>query len=410
MISSLTDLEALLGQYDPGTVLIGPLLNHSINPGFRFFYIAGNGSKIYESVALGLDAQVQRADIVAELGGRFGQVTIFGSHLEMAHAAHTLWPNEETTRFLACAARETKRHPMKAITRDEIFDNGIVANTGTVGETLASSLSSASIIYWLSAVCGVAALVAGVIAGVGMGWIANKVAPPHIAAQLIAHNGDIDRSQTTAVTNSISPNQEANDARAARQTESGLAIAPPLSKAPEVAPPQAPAADDESASEPAKVPAAADAASASGLQAPLSQIASSNRAAAEEPTSEPPQTAHDQAETPSASVPQSPQSVTSAQAPAADDEPASEPAQVPATADAASASGLQAPLSQIASSNRAAAEEPTSEPPQAAHDQAETPSASVPQSPQSVTSAQVPAADDEPASEPAKVPAAADAA
>ena len=49
MINDLTDLEPLLAQYDPGKVLIGPLLNLSINSSFRFFYIAGNGPKIYES-------------------------------------------------------------------------------------------------------------------------------------------------------------------------------------------------------------------------------------------------------------------------------------------------------------------------------------------------------------------------
>src|SRR5205807_6260140 len=120
MINDLTDLEPLLAQYDPGKVLVGPLLNLSINSSFRFFYIAGNGRKVYESISLGFveaeaDAQLQRADIVARLENRFKEVKILGSQLELAQAAHTLWPNDETARFLATAALEAKLQPTRVV-------------------------------------------------------------------------------------------------------------------------------------------------------------------------------------------------------------------------------------------------------------------------------------------------------
>jgi hypothetical protein len=129
MINDLTDLEPLLAQYDPGKVLIGPLLNLSINSSFRFFYIAGNGPKIYESISVGFveletDAQKQRADIVARLESRFGEVQILGSQLELAQAVHSLWPNEETTRFLGTSALEAKLQPKSLAGREEGFDNG----------------------------------------------------------------------------------------------------------------------------------------------------------------------------------------------------------------------------------------------------------------------------------------------
>jgi hypothetical protein len=130
MINDPTDLEPLLAQYDPGTVLVGPLLNLSINSSFRFFYIAGNGSKkICESISLGFveveaDAQSQRADIVARLENRFGEVQVLGSQLELAETAHSLWPNEATTRFLATATLEAKLQPTRAVVRDKGFDIG----------------------------------------------------------------------------------------------------------------------------------------------------------------------------------------------------------------------------------------------------------------------------------------------
>jgi hypothetical protein len=129
MINELTDLDPLLAQYDPGKVLIGPLLNLSINSSFRFFYIAGSGGKVYESISLGFveaeaDAQRQRADIVARLESRFGEVKFLDSQLELAQAVHTLWPNDETARFLATAALEAKLKPMSVVGRNEGFDSG----------------------------------------------------------------------------------------------------------------------------------------------------------------------------------------------------------------------------------------------------------------------------------------------
>src|SRR5271166_3882454 len=129
MINDLTDLEPVLGQYDTEKILIGPLLNLSINSSFRFFYIAGKGSKIYESVALGFvdvesDAQRQRADIVAQMQSRFGEVKILDNQLELAREAHTFWPNEETARFLATAALESKLQINTAVGRNESSENG----------------------------------------------------------------------------------------------------------------------------------------------------------------------------------------------------------------------------------------------------------------------------------------------
>ena len=104
MIHDLADLEPLLRQYHPEKVLVGPLLNLWTNSSFRVFKIAGSGGKIYETVGLGFvkveaDAQLRRADIVAVLESRFGEVQTFDSQLEMAQAAHTLWANDETAGF-----------------------------------------------------------------------------------------------------------------------------------------------------------------------------------------------------------------------------------------------------------------------------------------------------------------------
>src|ERR1700733_9891085 len=117
MINNLIDVEPLLGQYDPGMILVGPLLNLSINSGNRYFYIAGNGSKVYETISLFVEvetnAQTQRADFIKKLESRFAEVLTFDSHLEMAHAVHTRWPNEETAKFLALAEQEAKPKPTK---------------------------------------------------------------------------------------------------------------------------------------------------------------------------------------------------------------------------------------------------------------------------------------------------------
>src|SRR5580704_4381428 len=97
MITNPSDLEPLLGQYEPGLILVGPLLSYSIG-GYRYFYIAANGSKVYETVGLGVfeneaDAEAKRADIIATLKSRFTEVLTFDTHREMAHAANTRWPN-----------------------------------------------------------------------------------------------------------------------------------------------------------------------------------------------------------------------------------------------------------------------------------------------------------------------------
>src|SRR4029077_15778001 len=105
MINDLVDLDRVLDQYDAGRALVGPVLNLSINSSFRFFYIAGNGAKIYQSIGLGFieaepEAERQRGDIVAKLQSRFGEVKLLDNQLEMAREANRLWPKEETARFL----------------------------------------------------------------------------------------------------------------------------------------------------------------------------------------------------------------------------------------------------------------------------------------------------------------------
>jgi hypothetical protein len=68
MINDLIELEPLLSQYGPGRIVVGPLLNLSISSNFRYFYIAGSGGRIYESIALGFEAETdaarQRLDII----------------------------------------------------------------------------------------------------------------------------------------------------------------------------------------------------------------------------------------------------------------------------------------------------------------------------------------------------------
>ena len=113
MITELTNLDALVGQYDAGKLLVGPLLSLSVNSNFRYFYVAGQGSKVYEALGLGFVeiesvGQKQRADLVEKFKGRFGEVKTFDNHLEMARATQALWPNEETEKVLAAAALEAK--------------------------------------------------------------------------------------------------------------------------------------------------------------------------------------------------------------------------------------------------------------------------------------------------------------
>jgi hypothetical protein len=134
MINDLVDLDRVLDQYDAGRALVGPVLNLSINSSFRFFYIAGNGGKIYQSIGLGFieaepEAERQRGDIVAKLQSRFGEVTVLDNLLEMARAANRLWPKEETARFLATAALEAGLQP-DAAGRDESLETR--SETGVV--------------------------------------------------------------------------------------------------------------------------------------------------------------------------------------------------------------------------------------------------------------------------------------
>jgi len=106
MITDLRDLEPLLGQYDPGLILVGPVL--SFSGGYRYFYIAANGSQVYEAIGLGYfeneaDAESQRANIIEIVKSRFTEMLSFDSHWEMAHGANTRWSNEETAKVLASA-------------------------------------------------------------------------------------------------------------------------------------------------------------------------------------------------------------------------------------------------------------------------------------------------------------------
>lgn len=101
MIAEIIDLERLLGQYDPGVVLVGPILRLSMNSSYRYFYIAGKGSKVYEAT-LGLGviesetaAQGQRADVVKELKSRFAEVRTFDSDVTMLQEVRARWPKEE---------------------------------------------------------------------------------------------------------------------------------------------------------------------------------------------------------------------------------------------------------------------------------------------------------------------------
>src|ERR1700722_16570746 len=100
MITGMNELKPVLGQYDPGMILVGPLLSFSMSSIYRYFHPAGNRDKVCETVALGFvedesNAQSQRADVVEKLKSRFEEVVTFGSHLEMARAVHTHWPNKE---------------------------------------------------------------------------------------------------------------------------------------------------------------------------------------------------------------------------------------------------------------------------------------------------------------------------
>jgi hypothetical protein len=117
MITDMVDLDLLVGQYETGMILVGPLLSHSKNSRYHYFYIAGNGSKIFKTIILGFVevetvARTQRANFVGKLESRFSEVLVFGGLLEMAQAVHARWPNAETASFLA-AELGAKSEPTK---------------------------------------------------------------------------------------------------------------------------------------------------------------------------------------------------------------------------------------------------------------------------------------------------------
>ncbi len=128
MSTNFIDVEQRLGQYDPGVIFVGPLLSLSKNSRYRYFYIAGNGSKVYENISLGFienetNAQTQRADFIEKLTSRFAEVLSYDSAVEMAHAVHARWPSVETARFLAFAGLEAKSEPTRETGRHESIDD-----------------------------------------------------------------------------------------------------------------------------------------------------------------------------------------------------------------------------------------------------------------------------------------------
>jgi hypothetical protein len=247
MITDLVDLEPLVGQYDPGPIFVGPLLSHSKSSRFHYFYIAGNGNKVYETIELGFvdvesTAQTQRADLVVKLESRFTKVLTFGSLPEMAQAVHARWPNVETARFLAFAELEAKFEPAKVV--DEAATEAIVPaksvndnltyappwardqrqHSGLSKADIASAMlklkspaelgdaqrlpvggdrSSASIIMRRCAVFAAVTLTSAVIA-----WEIVPLSTPHVA----------DKTAPAAVpapSTSVSPNNDASQAEAA---------------------------------------------------------------------------------------------------------------------------------------------------------------------------------------------------
>ena len=136
-------------------ILVGPLLSHSKNSRFHYFYIAGNGNKVYETINLGFvdvetNAQTQRANFIGKLESCFSEVLAFGSLPEMARAVHARWPNAETARFLAFAELEEKSEPTKVVDEaaterivpaESVDDNLTYAPPWARDQTLHSGLS-----------------------------------------------------------------------------------------------------------------------------------------------------------------------------------------------------------------------------------------------------------------------------
>lgn len=162
MVTEVSDLEPLLGRFDPGLILIGPLVftyryfdiagNESkifqpdlIIVGPLSFDIAGNGSKVYEIVDLGFgkaepNASGQRAKFIEKLESRFAEVMTFGSQLEMANAVHEHWPNEETAKVLAFtgnvlafAVKATKSEPTKSEPTQTAGQHGDIDDSSSAG-------------------------------------------------------------------------------------------------------------------------------------------------------------------------------------------------------------------------------------------------------------------------------------
>src|SRR5580704_508309 len=162
MVTEVSDLEPLVGRFDPGLILIGPLIfayryfdiagNESkifhpdlIVVGPLSFDIAGNGSKVYETVDLGFgkvepNASSQRAKFIEKLESRFAEVMTFGSQLEMANAVHEHWPNEETAKVLAFtgnvlafAVKATKSEPTKSEPTQTAGQHGDIDDSSSAG-------------------------------------------------------------------------------------------------------------------------------------------------------------------------------------------------------------------------------------------------------------------------------------
>ena len=138
MSVDVIDLDSQLGQYGLGLILVGPLLGLSMSSGYRYLHVAGDGSKVYQTITFGFvqveaNALRQRADIVEKLEKRFAEVIVFDSHLEMARAVRKRWPNEETARVLTSAEQEAKAEATKrpetakGANRPERIDTGKIA-------------------------------------------------------------------------------------------------------------------------------------------------------------------------------------------------------------------------------------------------------------------------------------------
>jgi hypothetical protein len=275
MITDLVDLEPLVGQYDPGMILVGPLLSHSKSSRFHYFYIAGNGDKVYETIDVGFvdvesTAQTQRADLIVKLESRFTEVLTFGSLPEMAQVVHARWPNVETARFLAFAELEAKFESAKVV--DEAATEAIVPaksvndnltyappwardqrqHSGLSKDDIASAMlklkspaelgdaqrlpvggdrSSASIIMRRCAVFAAVALTSAVIAWeivpLSTPQVADKAAPAAVPAPSTSVSPNNDSSQAEAALPLSVPNQHAKINEAAPQATPAVPPSPP---------------------------------------------------------------------------------------------------------------------------------------------------------------------------------------